>query len=1139
MWKYLKRSNIQRLTLVILIYMTLAVAYSLVTPIGRGADEWAHFWYAQFIAQNGRLPTSPAEREAAGYKSDWPPLYHLSTAALTGWIDTAGPPTFKYRAYNIRRQIVPAQGSDAILHTEDELFPWRQEILVWHLGRFLSIAFAAAALVVTYFIALEVFLSSKGVGEQVGRGAGSKVASSRVADFSPLTIHHSSFIIHYSPLLALISTAILAFNPRFLFTGMVFGYDSLTLLLASLFLWLAMRVAKGYHRRWGFWGLGALAGLALMTKYLAVLLPLELVLLVFGAAKKRRGEESRETGRQEEVELSLIASDKNGLEKEFAPSLPHSPTPLRRLGQAALAYLLVITPWFAYLLVNFNEIHTYGPVLGTLAPLLRGDSSDRTMDELFAWFSGGQTPPPAHIEKNVYTAWQIIAELPTTFWGNPITRPYPLNWFIIVMTLVTLSAIVGLVITNYKLRIKNRRLPPVTATGDRPFIIHHSSFIINLLLLHSALAIPFMLIRLFGARDALEAVQGRHLLFLSGPALAILLVLGLARFAIYDLRPVPRPGVFTNYLICPKSCLFRFTFTALLGLLLTGSLSQLIYMAQLYPLPLPVRTTAYQTQPKNVPRFTLPGGATLIDYALTPPLPYSLLPTPYSLKISLTWQGGESPAPADYRTELALVDSVGQTQAAWLGYQTQARYPTRVWEPGDVIRDDGWLPLGRLEVGDYELKLRLWDEDGPVTDWQTLSNFTLGETMKRRSDEAAEWLLWRDGQPAASPPLFRERETAQFTLSNLQSPISNFQSPRPSDGQSNLYLIGPDNLPRPPASAGPGWANFIVGPAWPPGDYRLSEDGPVALRVAANNRNFQPPPIAHPLEVNFDNHIKLLGYDLPTRRVNPGEGLPITLYWQGLPWMGEDFVIFNRLLDNSQVAYGGYDRRARENDSTLFWAPGEVITDSFAVPIAVDAPPGVYTLNLGWYRRVNGQAESLPLLDPQSGQPTGQTALTLGPFKVGGPPPEVTLTQAAPQTEVNAILGEEIKLLGFDIANERTANGEISSPRLLASSPLRLTLYWQALRPPSADYTVFVHLRNAVGETVAQKDGPPAGGIYPTGLWDSGEIIKDEIIIPLEQLAPGQYELVVGLYDLATGSRLPVPGSPDNVIRLRVFEVGQ
>ncbi|NJN97490.1 MAG: hypothetical protein HC875_27120, partial [Anaerolineales bacterium] len=82
-------------------------------------------------------------------------------------------------------------------------------------------------------------------------------------------------------------------SPRFLFTGILFNYDSLTLLVASLFLWLGVRIARGYNLRWGFWGLGALAGLALLTKYLTALLPLEIMFLAFsrGAGEQRgRGE---------------------------------------------------------------------------------------------------------------------------------------------------------------------------------------------------------------------------------------------------------------------------------------------------------------------------------------------------------------------------------------------------------------------------------------------------------------------------------------------------------------------------------------------------------------------------------------------------------------------------------------------------------------------------------------------------------------------------------------------------------------------------------------------------------------------------------------------------------------------------------
>jgi 4-amino-4-deoxy-L-arabinose transferase-like glycosyltransferase len=1014
------------LALILLLYLGLAVAYSLVVPIGRGADEWAHFWYAQFIAEQGRLPANPAERATAGYKSDWPPLYHLLVAGVTASIDTAGPPAFKYRAANIRRQLAPAQGPDAILHTEDERFPWRQEILVWRLGRFLSIAFSGGTLLVTYFAAAELFARVAG-----GQGRGGNR-------------------------LALLAVMVLAFNSRFLFTGMLFNYDSLTLLLSSLFLWLSIRIVIGYRAGWHFLALGALAGLALVSKYLAA--PLGLIIIL----------------------LPLT----HGFTTWKAPSLRRLSRPL---AQALVVFSLLVSPWFSYLLRQFNEIERYGPLLGSLAPLLRGDGSDRTVEALFAWLSGGQAPPPAYIETQSYTFWQILSELPLTFWGNPLSRPYPLTWFVIGLTGLAGLALLGLGRAWATAR-------PADLT--RPLL--------RLLGLYCLLPVPFMIVRLFGARDALEAVQGRHILFLAGPAIALLLVWGLVRIAT-DLA--------ARYQRWPP----RLVLISLPPLMLSGALGQLIFMGQTYPPPLPVWTApppSASTSPPPAP-FSLDNGLTLLGYALSEN-------RERLLAVDFYWQAGPRPAPEDYRLELALVDPAGQSRAGWLGYQTQARYPTRAWEAGDTVADTAWLPLPELPPGRYDIRWRLLGQAGPVGPWQTLTTYSAAAA--RPAAAASGWLLWTNGTRATRPPLLREGETALFTR------------PQPQSDPADLALIGPDQVKRPALAGGPTWANFIIGPDWPPGDYRLASDpaGLARLRVAANGRNFTRPEIWQPVEANFAGQIALLGYNLPDRRVEPGQGLPITLFWQGLEWMGEDFVIFSRLLHNpsgsggrpGDQVWGGYDRLARENYSTLLWAPGEIVIDGFAVPVDPAAPAGVYMLSLGWYRRVKGAAESLPLLDP-AGQPTGSTAVTIGPLKVGGPPAGVTVAQAAPQLELGAHFGEAIQLRGVDLT------GQV----LPGAGTLALTFYWQTSRPAGKDYTLFIHLRNATGQIVAQQDGPPLAGRYPTSLWEPGEIIRDQVQFPWNGLAPGRYELVVGWYDLASGERLPVAGSPDGALRLQVFEV--
>ena len=84
-----------------------------------------------------------------------------------------------------------------------------------------------------------------------------------------------------------------------------------------------------------------------------------------------------------------------------------------------------------------------------------------------------------------------------------------------------------------------------------------------------------------------------------------------------------------------------------------------------------------------------------------------------------------------------------------------------------------------------------------------------------------------------------------------------------------------------------------------------------------------------------------------------------------------------------------------------------------------------------------------------------------------------------------------------------------------------LTLQWGVLSSMSQDYQVFAHLRDPeTKKNVAQADGPPLDGWYPTSRWPAGEIITDNRSFPLpEETPPGTYELYVGLYDLASGVR--------------------
>ena len=500
-------------------------------------------------------------------------------------------------------------------------------------------------------------------------------------------------------------------------------------------------------------------------------------------------------------------------------------------------------------------------------------------------------------------------------------------------------------------------------------------------------------------------------------------------------------------------------------------------------------------------------------------LGYDFQPAPEQAinRLTLFWKALKPPE-ENYRTRIQLVSTAtGEPHFTWLSHPVNGLYPTRSWDQGDVIRDTLSLPLVGMPPSTYQIQLDLLHEaettslnSDPVhlTQFDLIDSHSLANaSILTGSDPEykVEYRLWVDDGPV------RYRQTIPLTWKFAEAQLS--QMP-------NWRLLGPDNIPRKPVVVSDAIAIFMVGADWPSGDYHLalSLDGDVAqtkamLTVANQSRIFNPPDIPTQMEytsveANFANQIKLLGYTIPERHLEPGNTLTLDLVWQSLAPILPDALTFAVLLDSNQQPYGKVDRYPSGFYSPILWAEGEVVLDSLGVPIHPEAPPGIYYLHVGQYRLMDGQPQSLPLF--YEGEPTGDTAVVVGPFKIGGPPPGLTMQNPAPQFTLNQAFGDQITLLGYDMTNLEPGD-----------QALKFTLYWQANTDIHIDYTTFLHLRNMANETVAQKDAPPASGRYPTSLWSGGEIVVDEIIVPLEQVSPGEYTPVVGLYQFANFERLP------------------
>jgi hypothetical protein len=81
-----------------------------------------------------------------------------------------------------------------------------------------------------------------------------------------------------------------------------------------------------------------------------------------------------------------------------------------------------------------------------------------------------------------------------------------------------------------------------------------------------------------------------------------------------------------------------------------------------------------------------------------------------------------------------------------------------------------------------------------------------------------------------------------------------------------------------------------------------------------------------------------------------------------------------------------------------------------------------------------------------------------------------------------------------------------------------------------SNYTVFVQLLNSDWQVVAQEDLQPQAGAAPTTTWLPGEILTDPHTLPLPgQLPAGDYRLITGMYEPATGRRMSISTGGDFV----------
>jgi D-alanine transfer protein len=254
--------------------------------------------------------------------------------------------------------------------------------------------------------------------------------------------------------------------------------------------------------------------------------------------------------------------------------------------------------------------------------------------------------------------------------------------------------------------------------------------------------------------------------------------------------------------------------------------------------------------------------------------------------------------------------------------------------------------------------------------------------------------------------------------------------------------------------------------------------------------------------------VVLTNLSTPSPVSAPGNSIPVAMQATALTDLQQHYMLDGRLIDlngaiKSETTLPDDDL---QKDPAPKW--GVPIDYVLNLPTPASLPRGIYHVDIAAFRIPTWQA--LPL--------TATDGSIANSFRIGNvliaPLDFVPRTNLADydvtSRALSANLGGELGLVG---ATSAAVDGNRVS----------LDLFWRALHQLGDNYTVFVQLLDRNGRLVAQSDGYPWNGQYPTLAWQPGRIVRDsyELAVPAGTPA-GPYQIIVGAYRASTLQRLSV-----------------
>jgi hypothetical protein len=103
-----------------------------------------------------------------------------------------------------------------------------------------------------------------------------------------------------------------------------------------------------------------------------------------------------------------------------------------------------------------------------------------------------------------------------------------------------------------------------------------------------------------------------------------------------------------------------------------------------------------------------------------------------------------------------------------------------------------------------------------------------------------------------------------------------------------------------------------------------------------------------------------VGLDAAANEVSAGDSLQARLHWRVEAEFDQNYTAFIHLIGPDGALYGQVDQTPGAGAfPTTGWLPGEYIADEYNIPLAAEAPPGEYQLEIGLYNPDTGQRLSV------------------------------------------------------------------------------------------------------------------------------------------------------------------------------------